>query len=189
MVNTWGGGGGVTGHCLTDESPRLSVSVFYPYVRTRSRAQQLPDDASELQRLMVEKEAELKVAKVQLRERTGKMAAEVREREAEVRERDERVARKDAEMQALNMALANANTELLRYKRACVRACVRACLRCERVFVAPLESHAALRPFPYTRPHRPADDSQRDGEAGAETLPQEEDAAVPQPPGDMARYF
>lgn len=78
---------------------------------------------------MVEKEAELKVAKVQLRERTGKMAAEVREREAEVRERDERVARKDAEMQALNMALANANTELLRYKRACVRPCVRAPLR------------------------------------------------------------
>ena len=79
---------------------------------------QLPDDPSELQRLVVKMEAALKVAKVQLEERTGKMAAEVRER-------DERVARKSAELQALNMAFANSNTELLKYKREC--ACVRAC--------------------------------------------------------------
>ena len=84
-----------------------------------------------LQQLVVEAGAELRIAQVQLKERVGKMKAEVREREAEVREReaevrerDERVAMLEARLEMVKMKLTISNTELLRFKRACVRACL-----------------------------------------------------------------
>jgi hypothetical protein len=86
------------------------------------------------------REAELKFTKMQLKERVAAKEAEVVAKEAEVGKMEERVAAKEAELKFTKMqlearletaelkwkvenaALASSNTQLLRYKRKCVRA-------------------------------------------------------------------
>ena len=74
---------------------------------------QLPDDPAELQRLVEKREAELRVAKVQLKERVAAKEAEVAAKEAEV-------GKVEARLETAEIKLTISNTELLRFKRTCV---------------------------------------------------------------------
>jgi hypothetical protein len=108
----------------------------------------------------LETEAELQLAKVKLKERVGKMEAEVREREA-------RLATAELKWELQNAALASSNTELLRYKRACVCLYVYVWMGRPTHGLAPClnspTSPARICTYAYLPSlYRPADDPQRD---------------------------
>lgn len=83
---------------------------------------QLPDDPGELKLLVMEMDGELRVKDAQLAAKGAKMEAELRVKAAELAAKDEKLAFTKA-MWAIS------NTELLRYKRACMWA---SCGQCDQ---------------------------------------------------------